>query len=122
MSNNNNNGPAFKYEDIFKDSRFLNLEEYTKTSTNRMNEIELKIKNINIHSFDTSEFIKTDEFDKSINKLLSEFEEIKSDSINLKENLKKSVTKIEIVDFIRKGVVYHINEDIKWEGVDSMTK
>lgn len=36
------------------------------------------------------------------------------------EVFKKYLTKTEALELIKKGVLFHINNDVKWEGVESL--
>ena len=82
-------GPSFKMEEVFNHIQFKKLEEFEEFARDRFADLEYKIKHIDIHTLDTSDFVKSHQFDQSFRKIYEEFEEIKTSSMTKGEVFKK---------------------------------
>lgn len=62
-------GGGVKIEDVFLHSNFKKLEEFEQFARDRFADMEYKIQHVDINSLDTSNFVKTHEFDQSFKKV-----------------------------------------------------
>lgn len=121
VANVQKSGPSFKMEDLFNHSSWKKIEEFEEFARGRFADMEYKIQHVDINSLDTSAFVKQHEFDQAFRKLYVDFEDIKTSSMTNGEVFKKYLTKADALDLIKKGVLFHINNDVRWEGVESFT-
>lgn len=61
---NTSSGPSFKMDDLFNHGRFKALEEFEEFARDRFSNLEYKVQHIDINALDTSEFVKSHNFEQ----------------------------------------------------------
>lgn len=69
MVKTTNTEASFKIDDVFSHSKFTQLFEFEIFARERFADLEYKIQHVDIHTLDTSSFVKSHEFDQTFCKV-----------------------------------------------------